>query len=108
MDCLDSAGYLAGYLIPTEEDLNSGGRKASTSKKNDIQEIIDIFNGVDSYQPDKKILFGFVISFPATLNSSIIEQIVFNLEDIYEIFHNLGFNENAFPNFKLPKKNKGN
>jgi len=104
LDCLDSAGYLTGEILPREENSSSGGRKANTSGNNDFQDVIDTFNGVDSNIPYHSVPAGFIINYPKTLDRSVIEQLASVFEEIHEIYRQLGINQNNFPDFNFIKK----
>ena len=103
LDCQDSAGYLTGYLVPYDENSNSGGRRASHLSDQEFQEIIDTFNGVDGHLPYHSVQSGFIINYSKTLGRSVVEQINDALEDVYEVFQELGFDPTNFPGFEETK-----
>jgi hypothetical protein len=104
IDCKDSSGYLTGYLLPPGQDNLRSERTAKAEHKNDLQEIIDIFQGVSSYQTRETNHSAFDLKYPSTLDPSLVDQIASNLEELHEIFTQLGFNQNNFPDFQYVNK----
>jgi hypothetical protein len=102
VDCQDSAGYLAGYLMPPEANIKEGGRKNELFDGPDSGEIFDYFMGITSYRIKKTDHFDSII-YPTTLDPAYIDVVAGNLESIYQKFTDFGFNVNNFPHFKLSK-----
>ena len=100
IDCKDSSGYLTGYLLPPGQDNLRSERTIKAGHKNDLQEIIDIFQGVSSYQTRETNPSAFDLKYPSTLDPSLVDQIASDLEELDEIFTQLGFNQSNFPGFK--------
>jgi hypothetical protein len=102
----DSSGYLTGYLLPPVQDNLRSERTAKAEHKNDLQEIIDIFQGVSSYQTRETNHSAFDLRYPSTLDPSLVDQIASILEELHETFTQLGFNQNNFPDFQYVNKVK--
>jgi len=101
--CKDSAGYLTGNLMLSGQEIYTDGLKAGSEDGPDIIEVWNYFMGITSYRTKKSFHFDSIV-YPTTIDPDIIDQLASDLDDIYEIFYNLGIRGDNFPDFKLNEK----